>query len=116
MLLLLKSKSKNHFGLGKYGLCSAEKKSHDNLCCTGEFKKRVIKVNKDALIEYERLKQKDFFSTVKSTISDDTFTILFHNVRSLLRHHVDDIVSDDRIINNGITEFAETQINLSNST
>ena len=72
----------------------------------------MIKVNKDALIEYERLKQKDFFYTLKNTISDVPLTILFHNVRPLSRHHVDDIVSDDRTINNGITEFAEIQINL----
>ena len=38
----------------------------------------------------------------------------FHNVRSLSKH-VDDIVSDDRIINNDIIGFAETQINLSDS-
>ena len=36
-------------------------------------------------------------------------------MRSLSKH-VDDKVSDDRIINNDIIEFAETQINLSDST
>ena len=36
-------------------------------------------------------------------------------MRSLLKH-VDDMVSDDRIINNDIIGFAETQINLSDST
>ena len=51
----------------------------------------------------------------KNTISDDTLTILFHNVRSLSKH-LDDIVSDDRIINNNIKGFAETQINLLDST
>ena len=82
----------------------------------GELKKSAIKVNKDALIEYERLKQNDLFSTVKkNTISGDTLTIYFHNVRSLSKH-VDDIVSDDRIKNNDIIGFAETQINLSYST
>ena len=30
--------------------------------------------------------------------------------------HIDDIVSDDRIINNDIIGFAETQINISDST
>ena len=35
-------------------------------------------------------------------------------MRSLSKH--DDIVSDDRIINNNIIGFAETQINLSDST
>ena len=38
-----------------------------------------------------------------------------HNVRSLSKH-VDDIVSDKRIINNGIIGFTETQISLSDST
>ena len=41
--------------------------------------------------------------------------ILVHNVRSLSKH-VDDIVSDRRIINNYILGFTETQISLSNST
>ena len=35
--------------------------------------------------------------------SGGTATVLTHNVRSLPRH-VDDIVSDNRIINNAITE------------
>ena len=38
-----------------------------------------------------------------------------HNVRSLSKH-VDDIVSDKRIINNDIIGFTETQISLSDST
>ena len=38
----------------------------DNLFCIGEFKKSAIKVNKDALLEYERLKQINLFSTVKA--------------------------------------------------
>ena len=47
----------------------------------------------------------------KNAISDDTLTILFHNVRSRSKH-VDGIVGDDsRIINNDIIGFAETQIN-----
>ena len=37
-----------------------------------------------------------------------------HNVRSLSKH-VDDIVSDKRIINNDIIGFTETQISLSDS-
>ena len=50
------------------------------------------------------------FSTIKrNTLSDDTFTCLVHNVKSL-SEHVDDIVSDDRIINNYIIGFTETQI------
>ena len=81
-------------------------KTYDNLYCTGEFKKYAIKVNKDALLEYERLKQNDLFSTIKTNaISNDTVGVLIHNVRSLARH-----VDDSRIINNGIISFTETQI------
>ena len=32
------------------------------------FKKPAMKVNKDVLIAYERLKQNDLFSTVKKTL------------------------------------------------
>ena len=42
------------------GLSTA--KTYDNVYCIGEFKKSVIKVNKDALLEYERLKENDLFS------------------------------------------------------
>ena len=45
-----------------------------------------MKVNKDALLEYEGLKQNYLFSY-------DTLTILVHNLRSLSKH-VDYIVSD----------------------
>ena len=38
-----------------------------------------------------------------------------HNVRALPRH-VDDIVSDNEIINNGVIGFTETQIKPSDST
>ena len=74
------------------------------------------KVNKDTLVEYERLKESDLFSTLKgSIISDDTITILVHNVRSLSKH-VNDIVSDSRIMNNDIIGLAEKQTSLSDST
>ena len=80
--------------------------------CVEEFKKSAIKVNKDALLKYERLKGNDLFSTLKrSIISDDTITILVHNVRSLSKH-VNDIVSDSRIMNNDILGL----ISLSDST
>ena len=80
------------------------------------IKKSAIKVNKDALLEYKRLKQNDLFSTIKrNTYSDDTLTILVVNVRSLSKH-IDDRVSDDRIINDGIIGFIETQIIPSDST
>ena len=77
-------------------------KPYDNLYCIGEFKLSAIKLNKDALLEYEHLKRNYLFSTIKrNAISNDTLTVLVYNVRSLPRH-VDDIVSDNRIINNAI--------------
>ena len=51
-------------------------KTYDNLYCIGEFKKSAINVNKDALLEYELLKQNDLFSTIKrNAISGDTVTV-----------------------------------------
>ena len=91
-------------------------KTYDNLYCIGEFKKSAIKVNKDALLKYERLKQIDLFSKIKrNVISGDKVTLLVHDVRSLPRH-IDDIVSDNRIINNNIIGFTKTQIKPSYST
>ena len=91
-------------------------KTYDNLYCIEEFKKSAIKVNKEALSEYERLKQNDLFSTIKrNNTSDNSITVFVHNVRSLSKH-INDIVCDDRIINNDIIGFTETQINPSGST
>ena len=39
-------------------------KTYDNLYCKGQFKKSATKVNKDALLEYECLKQNDLFSAI----------------------------------------------------
>ena len=108
--MILICQNKNHLIQAKYI------QHYDNLYCIGEFKKFAIKANKDALIEYERLKQNDLFSTIKrNTISNDTITILGHNVRSLSKH-VDDLVSDRRVVNNDIIGFTETQISISDST
>ena len=71
-------------------------KTYDNFYCIAEFKKSAIEVNKDALLEYERLKPNDLFSTIKrNATSGDTVAVLVHNVRSLPRH-IDDIVSHNR--------------------
>ena len=75
----------------------------------------MTKVNKDALLGYERLKQNDLFSTIRrSSISGDTGTVLVHNVRSF-PIHTDDNTIGDRIINNNIIGFIETQIKPSDS-
>ena len=69
-----------------------------------------IKVDEDALLEYECLKQNDLFSIKeRNATSGDTVTVLVHNVRSLPRH-LDDIVSDNRIINDDVIIFTEAQI------
>ena len=49
------------------------------------------------------------------TISDDTITVFVLNVRSLWKH-TDDIVNDDKLMNNDIIWFTETQIALPDST
>ena len=68
------------------------------------------------MLEYERQKKNDLFSTIKrNAILGDTFTVVFHNVRSLPRH-VDDIEGDNIIIKNDIIGFTETQIKPSDST
>ena len=104
------------FGPGQIHTALSRVKTYDNLYCIGEFKKSAIKVNKGVLLEYECLKQNYLFSTIKrNNISDNTITVFIHNVRSISKH-VDDIVSDGRIINNDIIGFTETQINLSDST
>ena len=43
-------------------------KFYDNLYCIEEFKKSVIKVNKDALLEQEHLKQNDLFSIIREML------------------------------------------------
>ena len=58
----------------------------------GIKKQPAMKVNKDALLEYECLKPNDLFIRIKKkTISDNTLTILVHNARSISKH-VNDIV------------------------
>ena len=91
-------------------------KTYDNIYCIGEFQESAVKVNKDLLLECEHLKQNDLFSTVKiNTLCNNIFTVLIHNVR-LLSKRVDDIVSENRTIKNGIIGFIETQIIPSDST
>ena len=51
----------------------------------GKLKNSAIMVNKDALLEYERLKQKNFF-TKKKAISGNTVKVFVNNMRSLSGH------------------------------
>ena len=61
------------------------------------------------------LKQNDLFFPIKKTISGNSVTVIVCNMKSLSRH-VDNIVSDNRIINNEIERSTEAQINPSVST
>ena len=113
MLLILICKSKS----GQTYTVLSRVKTYGNLYYIG-------KCNKS---EYEYQKQNRFLHTIKrNTILDDNLKILVHNVRSLSKL-VDDIgsdnrminnvmVSEDRMINNDIIGFTETQINPSDST
>ena len=50
------------------------------------------------------------FSTIKrNNASGNIITVFVHNAQSLSKH-IDDIVIDDRIINNDIIGFTKTQI------
>ena len=57
-------------------------KAYNDLYSIKEFKNSDVKVNKDALPEYERMKQNDLFTIIKrNTISEDTLTVLLHNLK-----------------------------------
>ena len=56
-----------------------------------------------------------FEHKTKNNISDDAITVFVHNVRSLSKH-INDTVSDDKIMNNDSILFLETEIDLSDST
>ena len=65
---------------------------------------------------WERLKGNFLFRTIKrSNTSVNTIKIFVHNAQSLSKH-IDDIVSDVRIKNNGIIGFKKTQIKPSDFT
>ena len=96
-------RKQKQFGPGQTYTAFSSLKTYDNLYYIGEFKKSVIKVHKDALLEYERLKQNELFSTIKrNNFSDSPLTILVLNVKSLSKH-VDNVASDNRIINKFLT-------------
>ena len=64
------------FGPGQIYNALSRVKTYDKVYCVGEFSKFAIKVNKDALLEYEHLKQNNLFSPIKrNAISGDAVTI-----------------------------------------
>ena len=104
------------FGSGQIYTALGRVRTYDNLYCIGEFKKSAIKINKDALLEYECLRQNDLSFTVeRNAILGNTVTVFVRNVRSLPRN-VDDILSGNGIINNNIIVFTETQMKPPDST
>ena len=63
------------FGPGQIYNALGRVKTFDKVYCVGEFS-FAIKVNKDALLEYEHLKQNNLFSPIKrNAISGDAVTI-----------------------------------------
>ena len=100
-------KRKNHLGWANIYTALSRVKTYNNLYCKEKFKKSAIKVNNNALLEYEHLKQNDSFSMIKNTVSDGNVVILVHNMRSFSRQ-VDDVVRDDRLISHHIIGFTET--------
>ena len=56
------------FGPGQIYNALSRVKTYDKVYCVGEFSKFAIKVNKDALLEYEHLKQNNLFSPKKEML------------------------------------------------
>ena len=56
--------------------------TYENTFGLREFKKSDINQT-DALLGFEHLKQNLFFKIKRNTFSDNTLTILFHNMRSI---------------------------------
>ena len=75
-----------------------------------EFEISAVKVTKNTLLEYQCQKQNDLFYLIKKKNFLQTVTILVHNMISLSKH-VDNTISDDRIINKCIIGLTETEIN-----
>ena len=99
-----------YFGPGQIYTALSRVTDYDKLFCKGELNTSSIRVNTFALVEYERLCQNSIFDTIERVaISEDPTTLLLVNVRSLLKHALD-IVSDNRLINNDVLCFTETQI------
>ena len=68
------------------------------------------------MFEYEHWKQNDLYSSIKlSNILDNTITTFPSNAQALSKE-INDMVSEDRIINNNIIGFTETQTHSSDFT
>ena len=62
------------FAPGEMYTALSRVKTHGNFNCIGEFKTSVIKVNKDALPEYDPMKKIYLFATIKRhAISGDIY-------------------------------------------
>ena len=86
MLLTLICRNEINLAKRKYTLPWVELK-HDQLFCTGEFKKKTVKINVDSWSEYESLKQHGLFNlTGKPLKIVDRLSMLVHNIQSLSKH------------------------------
>ena len=63
------------FGPGQIDTALSRVRTYDNLYCRERFQKSAIKVNKDVLLEYERLKQNDIISTMKRNNISDNYSL-----------------------------------------
>ena len=79
-------------------------KNYNNLYCIGELKKSAIKKCTARIWTHEA--KWYIFNNKRNTISEDIAIVLGHYVRSF-SNDVDDIVSDNRIINNKIIGFTD---------
>ena len=78
----------------------------------GSYNRNVIKVNKSAKKEYERLYREYLLSLLSfPKASNDTLTIALLNARCL-RRHAEDILSDLELMKNDILCLAEIQLYL----
>ena len=101
-------RKQKYFGPVKIYTVLSKVTDYNKFFCKGELNTSSIRVNTSALEEYERLRQNSIFDTIeKVAISEDTTTLVLVNIRSLLKHALDN-VSDNRLINNDILCFTET--------
>ena len=81
----------------------------DKLFLIGEYASNAIKANRDATVEYDRLRQYVFEPCSNITVNNRSLTISLLNTRSLKKHAVD-IVKESRLMDSDIICLTETHI------
>ncbi|XP_066926174.1 uncharacterized protein [Clytia hemisphaerica] len=91
----------------------------NGLFLIGEYNKKAIRANKEAGIEYERLRKANPLPKVEefspTSISEEQLYISLLNVRSLKKHAVD-IIHTETLMSSDLLCFTETQISPSSET